>query len=109
MVHEDVFAEALDERASAVGSDLIGDDGAEVAADGSKGCDHGERAEAAGIYEVSGERHDDFRRERDAGGFDAHENGDAGIAERRDDGLDESGEYEKNLFDQLKTPSASPG
>ena len=50
------------------------------------------------VDQVPRERHDDFGRERDAGGFDAHECGNAGVSAHVDDVRDELDKDSKNSF-----------
>ena len=88
---EDVFAEALDGGPASQGTEPVGMDGAEIAADGSGGGDP-EELELTGVHEVAGEGHDDLGGERDAGRFDAHEQRDAGVATSGDYGNDEGGQ-----------------
>ena len=87
---EDVFAETLDSGAASPGSEPVGGDGSEVAADGSGGGDP-EEFELASVHEIAGEGHDDLGRQGDAGGLDAHEERDADVASGGDDGDDEAG------------------
>src|SRR5207302_10204321 len=84
-------AGAFDGGAASPGSEPVGGNGTEVTADGAGGGDP-EEFELPGVDEVAGEGHDDLGGERDAGGFDAHEQGDAGVASGRDNGNDEGGQ-----------------
>ncbi len=88
---EEEAAEALDGGSASPVADPIGRDGAEVAADGAGGGDE-EELGGGGAEDKAGEGHDDFGGEGDAGGFDGHEQGDAGEAAGGDDADDEGGE-----------------
>ena len=80
---EDVAAVALDHGASAACADPVGGDGAEVGGEGCDGCEEDEVELRVG-ESVAGERHDDFRRDGNAGGLDRHEQDDAGVASAGD-------------------------
>ena len=54
--------------------------------------------------QVSGKRHDQFRRERDTGGFDRHKNGNPGVAGHGNDVADE---YEQDSEDFFGHESSS--
>ena len=78
VAHQHVFSVGFDQRTPAPGTNPIGDQRTEVTADGAGGSDP-EKAEpcvpcpeAAGRDEIAGKGHDDFGRQRDAGGFDGH-------------------------------------
>ena len=94
---EDVFAEALDGGTAAPGTEPVGGDGAEVATDGSRGR-YPEEIELAGMNEIPGEGHDDFGRQRNACRFNGHEERDAGVPTRGDDGDNEVGDVSQNLL-----------
>lgn len=94
---EDETAEALDGGPAAEGTEPVGGDGAEIAADGSSGGDP-EEFELAGVDEVAGEGHDDLGGQGNAGRLDGHEQADAGVATGGDDGDDEAGEECKDVL-----------
>src|SRR5690242_12628167 len=103
---QDVAAPFLDQGPAAVVADGISDGRANVAADRAGGRDE-EDIEAPGRDEIAGERHDDFGRQRDAGGFDRHQEGDAEIADRGDDGDDPGRENADNGVEhETRFPSA---
>src|ERR1051326_2892123 len=95
--HQDPAAIALDQRAPTVGSDLVGHQRSQVASDRAHSR-HPEQLECALKYEVSGERHDQFGWQRDAGGLDCHEDGDACVARGRNDLADKDEEDGEDLF-----------
>lgn len=104
MTEKDETPVTDDERTSADSSDPVGDEGAEIAADGS-GSGHEQQAEetvaaaeARGGDEIAGKRQDDFRWKRDAGRFDGHEQRDACVASDGDGGNDEMHQTGENLF-----------
>ena len=80
MAHQHPAAVALDQRTTARGADPVRNHGAKVAADGA-GRGDPEKAEASRVDQVAGEGHDDFAGERDAGRFDAHQGGNAGVSQ----------------------------
>src|SRR5277367_6108238 len=80
-----------DERTAAPGADPVGDKRSEVAAEGA-GSGDSEEGEPTSMHEVTGEGHDDLRRQRDAGGFYGHEKGDADVSGGGDGDDDEVGE-----------------
>ena len=88
---EDIAAKALDGGTATPGSEPVGGEGAEIAADGSGGG-YPEEIELAGVNEVAGEGHDDLGWQRNAGRFDGHKEGDTGVSSSGDDGDDEGGE-----------------
>ena len=62
----DVTAVALHQRTSAETADLVGDNRTQIAAQRAERC-HCRQRETAGVHQVAGERHDDFRGQRNAG------------------------------------------
>src|SRR5437764_12606313 len=63
-----------------------------------------EQVEPVRVNEVAGERHDDFRWQRDARRLDSHQQNDARVAERRDRRHDEGGQNFDYSRDQIDTP-----
>src|ERR1700691_2416661 len=87
VVEENEAAVASNEGATAPGAHPVGAGGGDQ-----------EKVEAAGVDQVSGEGHDDFGGQGDAGRLDRHEEGHARIAGGRDDGDDELGEGGEDSF-----------
>src|SRR6516164_7820212 len=77
--NQDVTAPAFECRAAALGRHVIGDGRTDIAAERARGCG-ADQAELSDGDEIASERHDDFRRQRNTGGLDRHENDDAEIA-----------------------------
>ncbi len=94
---ENVFAEAFDGGTAAPGTEPVGRDGAEVAADGSGGGDP-EEIELAGVNEIAGKGHDDLRRQRNASRFNGHQENDTGVSSRGDHSDNEVGDVSQNLL-----------
>src|SRR5437868_5886637 len=88
MRYEDVAPVLLYETTPAVLARRVRDERADDAAD-STGHGHRPKVETPRVYEVAGERHDDFRRQRYARRLDSHQQNDARVAERRDRRHDE--------------------
>src|SRR5579859_1801002 len=95
--HQDPATVALDKRASTVGSDLVRQQRSYIASDRAYGR-YPEQLERALIYEVSGEGHDEFGGQRDAGGLDRHQDHDSGIPGHSDNLADEDEEDSEDLF-----------
>ena len=95
--HENPAAIALDKRAAAVASDLVGNEGSKVTTEGSGGRDPQE-FEGALEDEISGEGHYEFGRERDAGGLDRHKKANARIARNGDYFADEDEDNSEKFF-----------
>ncbi len=88
---QNVLAKTLHQRAAPVGSDPISHCRAQVAAEGA-GRGHPQKLEPARVDQVPGERHDDFRRQRNAGRLDAHQQRDAQVTRGGNNTDDEVGE-----------------
>src|SRR5579863_1707430 len=97
MAHQDPTAIALDQRAAALCADPIGNDGTEIATEGSCGSSP-YQVEAVQISQVAGERHDDLGWKGNAGRFNAHEHDNACIAAHVDDVRDELNKGSENAF-----------
>ena len=95
--HQDPASVALDQRASAVAADFVGDERAQIASDRA-GRRRPDQLHRAGIDEVAGEGHDQFGRQRNARGLNRHEQRDAGIAGRRHEGIDEDEKQGEDFF-----------
>src|SRR5271170_3529155 len=92
--HKDVAAPALDRGPPAARCNVIGDRRADIAPQRAHrgGAD---QAEPPGRDEISGERHDHFGRQRNAGRLDRHQNDDTKITGGRND-LDNPGRERRN-------------
>ena len=97
MAHQNPAAIALHQWAAASCADPVGDDGAEIAADGPRRCCPNQ-IEAIEVHQVAGERHDDFGWKRDARRLDSHEQSDACVAAHVDDVRDELNKDCENAF-----------
>src|SRR6266478_4781695 len=86
--HQYPPAVALDQRTSTVMADLVSHQRSKIAPDSACGRDP-KQAHAAFVNQVASERHDQFRRKRNAGRLNRHQDGDSGVAGRRDRGFDE--------------------
>ena len=104
MRKEDEASITQGERTTADGTDPVSDDRAEIAANGSGSGDEQQAregvaaSEAPGGDEVSGKRKNDFRRKRDTGRFDSHEQENAEIAGDGDRRYNEVHQTGENLF-----------
>ena len=72
----------------------------QVAADGAR-RGHPQELKAPRVHQIAGERHDDFRGQRNAGRLDAHEQRDSQVTCGRNDANDKGG---KQSYDFLGHP-----
>src|SRR3546814_2243583 len=91
-------APALDQRPPAALARLIGDDRPDVAPERPRRRRE-DQIEPPGRDQIARERHDHLRRQRDARRFDRHQDQDAEIARRRDDGNDDARKPGEDMFD----------
>ena len=87
VAHKDPASVTLDQRASAVTADFVGDQRAQIASDRA-GRGRPDELHRAGRDEVAGERHDQFGGQRNTRGLNRHKQRDASVAGRRHDGID---------------------
>ncbi len=87
---EQIAAVALDHRTASASADPVGGDRAEVRGQRGHGRQDDELDLSVG-QSVAGQRHDDFRWNRNAGGLDGHEQDDAQVA-TAGNGADEKGD-----------------
>ncbi len=99
---KNIPAVALHQRPAAMRPNPVRQGRTQVAADGA-GRGHPQKLESAGVHQVAGERHDDFRGQRNAGRLNAHQQSNSQITRGRNDGNDEVG---KNAYDFLCHPQA---
>ena len=86
-------------------ADPISQRRADIASDGARGC-HPQQGETSLRNQVSRERHDHFRRQRNAGRFDAHQQHDSRITAAGNHGDDEMAEDGKNFRHHYAWPPA---
>ena len=105
--HQNPVAIALDQRAATVAADLVRHKRPNIAPDRARRS-HPEQLHRAFKDEVAGERHDQFRRERDASRLDPHQNYNTAVTAPRHERFDEDEENRKNLFShgELRAPSS---
>src|SRR5471030_74083 len=96
---QQIAAPAFDESPAAILAHRVSQGGAEIAADGA-GRGRGDQAEIAERNQVSRKWHDDFRGQRNAGGFDCHHQHDAAKPEGRDRRDNEGGKRANNSLEQ---------
>src|SRR6266568_6080315 len=94
---EDPAAVALDQSTPTKAADFVRDQRAYVAADCAR-SPNPEQLHGAFEHQVSGEWHDEFGGQRNAGRFNAHQDHNAAVAADRDQGFDEDEQYGKNFF-----------
>jgi hypothetical protein len=95
--HQDPAPVALHQRAPAVVADLVGDQRAQIASDGARRRDPHQFHRTL-KHQVPREGHDQFRRQRNAGGLDRHQDRDARVAGRGHDRLDEDEQYGEDFL-----------
>lgn len=88
---QNVFSILQQKRPPAPHAGVIGHNRADVAAERAR-RGYPEQAESSRIGEVSGEGQNDFRRQRDAGALDGHQQDDAGVAKGCNDRDDKGAE-----------------
>src|SRR5260221_9069969 len=96
-VQQNIASVLLHQRTSTVVANLISDDRAGIAPDRARRRGP-KQIELPGIDQVSGERHDDFRWQRNAGGFNRHQRDHAEISAVRDHADDEFRQDSNDFF-----------
>src|SRR5947209_15558845 len=95
---ENVRPITLNQRAPAVVADLISDHGTDIASDRANER-HQPEVEPSGISQISGERHNHFRGQGNAGGLDCHQQHHSQVASGGDDGDYKQPEFCGKAFD----------
>ena len=95
--HQNPSPIALHQGTSTICADLVCHQRSQIAPDRPRGGSP-DQTEFSLEHEVARERHDQFRRQRDAGRFDRHEQSDPGVASRCDDVADEDEQEGEDAF-----------